>query len=181
MTYKALLTAGLFLVASLTACGDPFEPVFVLVPQPEEVDLHDFVSSSLLDPSAFDLFSRGPIRTDQLTTWDFLFVVDPVLGPTLQARGGVVESESDAGIQLSTFEFDDLTEAPNENYTVDAPVPVSVGDVLAIRSRQSRSISFRCRVYGKMEILAIEGGPAVATIRFVINPNCEQRGVEPEA
>ena len=181
MTYKALLTAGLLLVAPLTACGDAFEPIFVLVPQPAEADLHDFVSSSLLDPSAFDLFARGAIRTDQITTWDFLFVVDPALGPTLVGRGAALDSESDAGIQLMSFEFDDLTEAPDNDYIVDQPVPVSVGDVFAVRSRQSSSISFRCRLFGKMEILAIEGSPAVATVRFVVNPNCEQRGVEPEA
>jgi hypothetical protein len=169
------------LVAPLAACGDPFEPILTLVPQPAEADLHDFVSGSLLDPSAFDLFNMAPVRTDLSSGWDLLFSVDPALGPTLVVRGAVLGEESDAGIQLSSSEFDTLTEAPENDYTEDAPVAIAVGDVLAVRSRQSTAISFRCRVFGKIEILAIEGTPAVATIRFVVNPNCEQRDVEPEA
>ena len=170
MTYRAL-----------AACGDPFEPILTLVPQPAEADLHDFADGSLLDPSAFDLFNSTPVRTDLSSGWDLLFAVDPGLGPTLVARGGVLGSDSDAGIQLSSSTFDTLTEAPENNYTGDEPVPISVGDVLVVRSRQSTAISFRCRLFGKIEIVAIEGAPAVATIRYVVNPNCEQRGVEPEA
>jgi hypothetical protein len=169
------------LVAPLAACGDPFEPILTLVPQPAEADLHDFVNGSLLDPSAFDLFNMAPVRTDLSSGWDLLFSVDPALGPALVPRGAVLGGESDAGIQLSLSDFDAMTEVPENDYIEDAPVPVSVGDVLLVRSRQSSSISFRCRVFGKIEVLAIEGSPAVATIRYVINPNCEQRGVEPEA
>lgn len=181
MSYKALITTGLMLVAPLAACGDPFEPILTLVPEPAEADLHDFVNGSLLDPSAFDLFNAAPVRTDLSSGWDLLFSVDPALGPTLMARGLVLGDDSDAGIQSSQSEFDDLTEAPDDDYIDDAPVPVSAGDVLVVRSRQSTAISFRCRVFGKIEVLAIEGTPAVATIRYVVNPNCEQRGVEPEA
>jgi hypothetical protein len=180
VTHKALLTAGLLLVAPLAACGDPFEPIRTPVPQPEETALHDFENGNLLDPSAFDLFNGTAVRTDLSSAWDLLFSVDPSLGPTLMARGAVLGGDFDAGIQVSTSAFDDLTEAPEDNYTDDVPVPISVGDVLIVRSRQSTRISFRCRLFGKMEIVSIEGSPAVATIRYVINPNCEQRGIEPE-
>ena len=180
MIYPGRLAALLLLIAIVVGCGDPFEPFLTPVPGPEEVELHDFTTGSLLDPAAFDLFNRSAVRTDQSTAWDFVFAVDPVLGPTLQARESVVGVASAAGIQNSNSDFDALIQAPDGDYTQSEPVPMAVGSVLAVRSRQSPSLRTRCRVFGKFEILSIEGSPAAATIRYVVNPNCEQRNIEPE-
>ncbi|TFG64748.1 MAG: hypothetical protein E4H28_04865 [Gemmatimonadales bacterium] len=180
MTYPRRLTAQLLLIAMVAGCGNVFEPIFTPVPGPEEVVLHDFNTGSLLDPAAFNLFDRSAVRTDQSTGWDFVFAVDPVLGPTLQPREFVVVEESDAGIQPSESEFDALIQAPNDGYTQNEPVPVAVGSVFTVRSRQAPGLNSRCRVFGKIEIVSIEGVPAMATIRYVINPNCERRNIEPE-
>lgn len=180
MIYPGRLTASLLLVAVAAGCSDPFEPFLIPVSGPEEVVLHDFITGSLLDPAAFDLFSRVAVRTDQSTAWDFVFAMDPGLGPTLQARESVVGVESTAGIQDSNSEFDLLILAPAEDYTQSEPVPIAVGSVLVVRSRQSSALRARCRVFGKLEILSIEGSPAAATIKYVVNPNCEQQNIEPE-
>lgn len=180
MTYPGRLTVQLLIIATVASCGDSFEPFFTLVPAPEEVVLHDFMTGDLLDPAAFDLFNRSAIRTDQSTSWDFVFAVDPVLGPTLEPRGSVVGVESDAGIQPSSVEFDLLTMAPEGGYTKSESVPIAEGMVLVVRSRQTLAFTTRCRVYGKLEIVSIEGTPAMTTIRYVVNPNCEQRNLEPE-
>lgn len=180
MTYPGRLTVQLLIIATVASCSDPFEPFLTPVPAPEEIVLHDFKTGDLLDPAAFDLFNRSAIRTDQSTSWDFVFAVDPVLGPTLQARGSVVGEESDAGIQPSDLEFDVLIMAPESGYTKSEPVPIAEGLVLVVRSRQTLAFRTRCRVYGKLEIMSIEGTPTTATIRYVINPNCEQRNIEPE-
>lgn len=181
MIYPGRLTIQLLLVAAVASCGDPFEPFLTPVPEAEEVVLHDFRTGDLLDPAAFDLFDRSAVRTDQSTAWDFVFVMDPGLGPTLQARGSVVGEDSDAGLQPSEFEFDVLIQAPQGGYTKDEPVPIAVGMVLAVRSRQTLAVRVRCRVFGKLEIMALEGTPVTATIRYIINPNCEQRSIEPES
>ncbi len=180
MIYPERLAILLLLVAMVAGCSDPFQPFFTPVPGPEEVELHDFATGSLLDPAAFDLFNRSAVRTDQSTSWDFVFAVDPILGPTLQARESVVGMESAAGIQNSNAEFDALILAPVEDYTQNEPVPITVGSVLVVRSRQSLSVRTRCRVFGKLEILSIDGSPAAANIKYVVNPNCEQRNIEPE-
>ncbi len=180
MIFPGRLAALLLLVAMVAGCSDPFEPFLTPGPGPEETELHDFTTGSLLDPAAFDLFTRAPVRTDQSTSWDFVFAIDPDLGPTLQARESVVGLESAAGIQTSNSDFDTLIRAPEGDYTQSEPVPIAVGSVLAVRSRQSPSLVARCRVFGKLEILSIEGSPPAATIKYVVNPNCEQRNIEPE-
>jgi len=179
VTQLGRLATLLVLVLQITACGDPFEPILAPVPEPEEVQLNDFTDGSLLDPAAFDLFSVSAVRTDLSTSWDFVFAVDPVLGPTLQAREAVLGLDSDAGFQDPGEEFEAVTSVPEGGYAGSAPLPVTVGTVLAMRSRRNPGFSTRCRVYGKLEVVSIEGAPAVATIRHVVNPNCERRDVEP--
>jgi len=178
--YPGRLTVQLLLIAVVASCGDPFEPLLAPVPEPEEVILHDFQTGDLLDPAAFDMFDRSAVRTDQSGSWDFVFAVDPTLGPMLEARESVIGEESDAGIQLSESEFDLLIEAPDGGYTKSEPIPVTVGSVLLVRSRQTSSFSTRCRVFGKFEVMSIDGVPAAVTLRYVINPNCEQLTVVPE-
>jgi len=174
------LIVPLLLIVAAASCGDPFEPILTPVPDPEEVVLHDFDTGSLLDPAAFDMFNRSAVRTDQSNAWDFVFLVDSENGPTLRARESILGLESDAGLQTSDSEFDLLAKAPENGYTTNEPVSIAVGSVFTVRSRQTLSFRTRCRVFGKLEIISIEGTPATVTFRFVINPNCEQRDIEPE-
>lgn len=180
MSYLGRLTAKLLLVATFAGCGDVFQPIYSPVPEPDEVVLHDFNTGSLLDPTAFNLFDLSAVRTDQVTGWDLLFVVDPTLGPTLQPREVIIGQESDSGIQRSESDFDGLIQAPSGGYTGDEPVAITAGSVFTVRSRQASALRTRCRLFGKIEIVSIEGDPAMVTIRHVINPNCERRDLEPE-
>ncbi|MDH3298665.1 MAG: hypothetical protein OEM96_10365 [Gemmatimonadota bacterium] len=181
MTHIGRLISTPILAVVIATCGDPFEPILAPVPEPQEVELNDFIAGSLLDPAAFDLFTGTAVRTDLSTSWDFLFAVDPVLGPTLQAREAVLDLESDAGFHASELAFDDLLEVRSSGYPGDDPVAISPGTVLMMRSRRNPGFSARCRVFGKLEVVAIEGVPAVATLRHVVNPNCERQNVEPGA
>ena len=180
MSYLGRLTAKLLIIATVAGCGDVFEPIFAPVPEPDDVVLHDFNTGSLLDPTAFNLFDLSAVRTDQVTGWDLLFVVDPALGPTLQPRELIIGRESDSGIQPSGSDFDALVLAPSGGYTRDEPVAITAGSVFTVRSRQAPGLNTRCRLFGKIEIVSIEGDPAMVTIRHVINPNCERRNIEPE-
>ena len=180
MIYPGRLIVPILLIAVAANCGDPFEPILTPVPGPEEVELHDFATGSLLDPAAFDMFNRSAVRTDRSNAWDFVFSVERGMGPTLQARESIIGLDSDAGLQTSNSEFDLLDKAPDSGYTRREPIPIAVGSVLAVRSRQTLSFRTRCRVFGKLEIVSIEGTPATVTIRYVVNPNCEQREIEPE-
>lgn len=169
------LIALLAAATSAGACGDAFEPFLTPIPPAQEIELVDFDDGALVDPAAVDMFTGNPVRTDQTNGWDFLFVVDDTEGPALLPRAGLLGGESEAGLQLSDEAFDVLADAPDSGYTMDTPVPVEPGDVVVMVSRRNPQLSVRCRVYGKLEVLSIEGTPAAARINVVINPNCERR------
>jgi hypothetical protein len=166
-----LLAAG----ASVGACGDPFEPFLTPIPAAREAELIDFEEGALVDPAAYDMFTANVVRTDQTNGWDFLFVVDGTLGPSLLPRAGLLGGESTAGLQHSEEAFAAIADAPDSGYTMDDLVPIEPGDVLIMVSRRNPQLSARCRVYGKLEVLSVEGSPAAATLNVVINPNCERR------
>ena len=184
MNQESRLTVPLILLISVAAatagCTDPFEPILTPIPEPLETELVDFDEGDLVDPAAYDMLSGSPARTDQTSGWDFLFVVDDAVGPALLPRSGLLDDDSSAGIQVDDGPFDALEVAPEDGYSMTEPVPVEPGDVLTLVSRQNPRVSVRCRVFGKLEVVSIEGSPAVLTARVVINPNCERRNLVPE-
>ena len=181
MIHASRLCLLLALCGAAATCGDPFEPILTPVPEPREADLVDFEEGDLVDPAAYDMYTGNAVRTDLSNGWDFVFVVDGEAGPTFVPRSAFLGGESTAGLQQDDRAFDTIEEAPEADYVTDAPVPVAAGDVLTLISRRSESVSVRCRLFGKLEVLTIEGTPATATVRVVVNPNCERRHlVEPE-
>jgi hypothetical protein len=177
------LVAALSAVIGLAACGDPLEPVLTPVPDdPQEETLVDFSGGSLTESSAFDVISAGAVRTDQFSGWDFVFEILPTGDPVLWPRAALTDGESDAGIQPFDGTFEDLRTAPESGYTTDEPVSIGGGDVLAIQSRRDPVFaSVRCRRFAKIEVLSIDAGEGVLTLRHLVNPNCEKRTLVPGA
>lgn len=164
-------------MALLTACGSSTEPV--LLPLPDETDeavLYNLWSDAVTDPAAFDVLTSLPVRTDQFSGWDFLFEVADDGSATLWPRAAIVGDGEDAGLRLVDVPFDEFNEAPEVGYTTRESLPVSVGDVFAVRSRRDPVYgSIRCRRFGKIEVLAIDAAEGTLTFEFLINPNCERR------
>lgn len=160
-----------------TACGDPFDPFLTPIPDAQEALLVDFREGDLVDSSAFDMLAGAAVRTDQTSGWDFLFLVDETVGPALLPRSGLLDDDSSSGLQLASVPFATLAEAPEEGYTTEELLPIVEGAVVVLVSRRNPSVSVRCRVFGKLEVLSIEGTPATVTINVVINPNCERRAL----
>lgn len=173
--FRHYVLAGLLLATA--GCSDAFEPILTPLPAVREAVLVDFESGDLVDPAAFDVLVSGAVRTDQTNSWDFLFVIDDALGPVLLPRGGLLDQESTSGIQSDERAFEDIERAPEDGYSTEEAIPIAPGTVVTMVSRQSPNFSVRCRLYGKLEVLSIEGAPARATFRFVVNPNCERRRV----
>lgn len=184
MNQESRLTIPLIVLvaaaAAAAACTDPFEPILTPIPEPRETELVDFEEGDLIDPAAYDMLSASAVRTDQTSGWDFLFVVDEVEGPALLPRSGLLDDDSSAGVQADDGPFETLEQAPEDGYSMTELVPVEPGDVFTLVSRQNQRVSVRCRVFGKLEILTVEGSPAVLTARVVVNPNCERRELVPE-
>ena len=176
------VVATAMLIVAISACGDSTEPILLPLPEEgEEVELTDFISGSLVDPSAFDLITRSVIRTDQYSGWDFVFFLDETDGPVLVSRGAYTEDEdNEAGMQVVLSSFDGLVAAPEDGYVVLDPVPISVGDVFVTRSRQDQNFGgLRCRYFGKFEIETIDETEGTLTLIHLVNPNCENRNLDP--
>ena len=168
-------------VVAVAACGDPYEPGLAPNPAaPAEGTLYDVYSGALQDPSAFDLILTRPVRTDRSYGWDFVLLVEPGIGLSVQTRGGFLDEPDEAGVRVLGLSFEEVTIAPEEGYVQEEAVAIAVGDVFVARSRKDPSFgSLRCRYYGKFEVVTVDAESGSVTLRHLINPNCERRGLEP--
>lgn len=182
---KSYLTRSLpvlaALVAAAGACGDSTEPVLIPLPEePTQVVVYDFVTGDLLDPSAFDVITRSVVRTDKVSGWDFVYFEDEQLGPVIVTRGAYIQDDDEkAGAVVTVLSFDLITEAPDDGYISQEPLPISPGDVFIVRSRSDDAFgSLRCRRYGKFSVDAIDSELGTLTFSHFINPNCENRNLD---
>lgn len=168
-------------LVTVLACGDGFDRLLSPVAlRPTRVELVDFRTGPLLEPSAFDGVNGRVVRVDQTVGWDFLFFL-PEDGPAeLRAFEAVTGELSEASLQKVELAFDDITLAPEEGYVRTEPVPVSEGDVLVFTTRRDPAFQgLRCRHFGKLEVLEIDRPAGRLAFHFLLNPNCEVRGLVP--
>lgn len=182
--FASAILAATVAAPVLAGCGDdPFAPQIQPVPEESsEATLGDLTESDLEQPSAFDILSARAVRTDQTSAWDFVYVVTSEDGEEFRPRGVVTGEESRAGIQRVESSFEELTEAPEEGYEQENPVPIEEGSVYAAVSRRDPQFGqILCRRYVKLEILSVDDADRTVTLRHLANPNCEQRILIPGA
>ncbi|MDX1396327.1 MAG: hypothetical protein R3195_18240 [Gemmatimonadota bacterium] len=173
-----ILLAGL-LVVVLGACDDPFSEFLLDVPDnPSDAMLFDFDNGRLQDPSAFDVIGNTVARPDQTTQWDFVFRVVNGAGQ-LFPFSLLADSVSEAGIHRSSRSFESILEAPEDGYEQDSALLIGVGDVYVVRSRRDRTQILICSQYMKMEILDIDIEAGTVMFRYLRNPNCGDKVLEP--
>ena len=85
-------------------------------------------------------------------------------------------------IPMGDMEFDEVRRAPSDTtlYIGDEPVPVEIGHIYVIRTRQKAGLyGQRCVYYGKFEPL--EKDPVAGTMSFVfdVSPVCNSRKLYP--
>ncbi|WP_419161837.1 hypothetical protein [Candidatus Palauibacter sp.] len=176
--HARLLAALVFTLATL-ACDDPFAAFLGDVPlAPTEVTLYDYVTARLEDPPAFDVVLAIPARVDQTLNWDFLFQIRGGV-PELVPFSAATDSVTDSGLRITSERFEALLEAPEDGYTLNAPVTVRAGDVLIARSRVDPTQFLACSRYAKLHILAIDPDEGTITFRHLANPNCGDTVLEP--
>ncbi|MCL7926447.1 MAG: hypothetical protein M8860_08190 [marine benthic group bacterium] len=182
MSYKNWNAATVVFAVLLAACGDSTEPVQIPLPEETtEATVADFVTGDILDPSGFDVITRNVVRTDQVTGWDFVYLLDEQLGPALVTRGSyVLDEDEQSGVQVVSVAFDDLLEAPESGYITSEPIPITEGGVFVTRSRDDQAFgSLRCRYFGKFSVDEIDEELGFMTFSHLINPNCESRNLNP--
>lgn len=180
MRKTSILPLAALAAVALQACDATTGPGFRDVPEePSETTIFDFRSSSVRDPSAFDIVSAGAVRTDQSAGWDFLFALQADGTAQLRPRNQVLGGGAASGVQPLESAFGDLDEAPEGGYVTGSAVAVEEGDVLAGRSRQDPNFGIGCRHFMKMEVLSVDRDAGTITFRHLVNPACERRNLVP--
>jgi hypothetical protein len=178
-TRRGPASLALALALVVVACDDPFNEFLLNVPdEPSETVLFDFSTGRLQDPSAFDAIGNASVRVDQTTQWDFMFRVEGGT-PQLLPFSAIADSVSEAGLQRSAETFEEITVAPEFGYETSTPFGVEVGDIIVVKSRRDRTQFLICNQYVKLEVLEIDLDDNTILFRYLRNPNCGDRVLEP--
>lgn len=177
------LAATLVVLVGSFACGD--DPFLVRwVENPREVTLYSLDRPEVNLPSAYNFIQRESVRIEsaQATNrWDMAldsdgedmyFLPPGALGVDSRARIAAVPG--------STFE--EVVEAPADTarYSASDPVPVELGTIYVIRTREeSGNFGQRCVYYAKLEPLEIDAEQGILSFVYDASPACNNRRLVP--
>jgi hypothetical protein len=152
---------------------------------PDTVFLYSLARPELNLLSAFDFISRIPVKIESPNAtgqWDM--VLDTQEGElVLLPPEAVGIPGSKAGIApMGAVDFAEVRRAPSDTakYIGDAPVPIEIGHVYVVRTRQRAGLYGQsCVYYGKFEPLT--KNPVQGTLSFVfdVSPVCNSRKLFP--
>ncbi|MGW8266673.1 MAG: hypothetical protein ACWGSQ_09915 [Longimicrobiales bacterium] len=180
---------GLFLVSILLLPGlwgcddDPFKIMWEL--RPDTILLYSLARPEMNLNSAFDFVRRNAVRVEAPSAvgeWDV--AVDTQNGAiVLVPPGAIGVAKSKAGIALIDDEtFDEIRRAPSDTtlYVRDRPVPMQVGQLYVIRTRQKQgSYGSVCVYYGKFEPLYVDPEEGRLSFMYDVSPVCNDRKLVP--
>ena len=170
----------------LAGCGDvPGLPSANIPNRTDTVSVYAVTGTPVTTPSAYFIYGRQVVRTDQNIVFDVVFDIDS-LGRGLVLPTGAVRLGRQSGVQISGADFDSLVTAPSSGYQVDSAVVLTENSVAVIHSRPvqcSFDIQPAHNYFAKVHVLAIDttSGPNGRRIDLVVltNINCGYRGLEP--
>lgn len=172
------------ILASALACEDDLYKI-KWEENPDTAYLYSLARPELNLLSAFDFISRIPVRIESPNAtgqWDMVLDTDDG-ALVLLLPGAVGIAGTKAGIApMEALSFEEVRTAPSDTarYYTDRPVPVELGKVYVIRTRQqSGYYGQRCVYYGKFQPL--EQDPVAGTLSFMfdVSPVCNDRKLYP--
>jgi len=172
------------LLPGIWACDDnPFKIRWVA--DPDTVLLYSLARPELNLNSGFDFVGRTGVRIEAPSAvgkWDL--AVDTQNGALVFVPPGAlgVTGTTARIAPMGDMSFEDIRRAPRDTtlYIGDRVVPVEVGNLYVVRTRQSiGSWGTRCVYYGKLQPL--EADPEAGTLTFVfdVSPVCNDRKLFP--
>ena len=173
---------ALVLLAAL-ACGNTSGlPVAGIENVVDTVSLFALDGTPISEPSGYQISIPPPtrVRTDQSTTFDFVFNITPA-GKTVVLPTGALHLGTGSGIQLQSRTFDAITTAPGGAYVDSLPVSVDSGSVFVVHSRATSCLLTATVVffYGKFQVLAIDTVARRIDLKGLVDQNCGYRGLAP--
>lgn len=175
-TFCALTAA-----AASTGCGDPLSLLpAAIVNREDTVRVWATSGTALSLPSGYSILARTRVRLDQVSTFDFIYDIDPAGRSILLPLGAVVNTGTSTGIpgfQESTTPFDQITIAQQLNYITKDTVVTAAGKVYYVRAALDGSCSLGVPYYAKMEVLSIDAVDRSMLFRILDDINCGYRGL----
>jgi predicted small lipoprotein YifL len=175
--FSALVTAAL-----LTACGDPLSlPPASLENRIDTLKLYSVGQSPIHLPSAFVMVARQTARLDQLVNFDFVYGTDAGGGHYFLPFAAVAPTPQTVrlpGFLATGTDFDAITVAEQVGYLTRDTIPLTVGQVLYVRSAVDPNCGIGTPYYGKLHVLGFNEAEHAVLFRFLINVNCGYRGLE---
>lgn len=176
---------GAFLVT--TGCDDDFfEPRWFADPQ--EATLYSLAVPDLNLPSAFSFIDGAAMRIESsqaVGRWDVALDTQDGELVFLPPRALGVQSPAQSRVRITVLPdtaFDEVRVAPADTtlYSSEDPVPVALGNVYVVRTRQvAGSFGRACVHYGKAEPLSLDVEAGRLTFLFDISPVCNDRRLVP--
>jgi hypothetical protein len=172
------------LLFAMLGCEDDFFKI-KWEESPDTVLLYSLARPELNLYSGFDFLSRTGVRIESPSAvgeWDL--ALDTRDGDLVFLPPGAVgmESSTAAIARMGNMAYDDLKKAPRDTtlYVKDQPVPVEVGELYVIRSRQATgTYGSRCNYYGKFVPISKDLQDQKVTFYFDISPVCNDRKLIP--
>jgi hypothetical protein len=171
-------------LVGLIACGDdPFELRWSA--DPDTVLLFSLARPELNLPSAFSFNPRNPVQIESpgaTGNWDV--ALDTQGSELVLLPPGALGINSRARIAaLPGLDFDDVREAPSDTaaYVSDRAVPLALGTIYVVQTRNVSSQFGNCVYYAKLEPLTIAIEEGTLEFMYDSNPVCnDPRLVPPE-
>jgi len=182
---RAVRFLALFpLLPAIWACDDdPFKINWEL--SPDTVLIYSLARPEMNLSSAFDFVGRRPVRVESPSAvgeWDLaLDTQDGSLVFVPPAAIGITGSEA-AIVSMGEMPYEEIRRAPRDTtlYISDRVVPVVVGDLYVIRTRQKAGAwGTRCVYYGKFEPLSADPDLGILTFQYDVSPVCNDRKLVP--
>jgi len=181
-----ILRAAVAAALVVAACGpDLIGLLPASIPnRTDTVSVYALTGTPVSTPSAYYIFDRKVVRTDQNSAFDVAFDIDSS-GHALVMPTGAMKLGRQSGAQLTTAEFDSVKSAPSSGYQIDSTVVLSVNSVAIVHSRAvpcSADLSPVHNFFAKLHVLDIDttSGPNGRRIDLEIltDINCGYRGLE---
>lgn len=173
---------SLAIVAALAGCGDPLSlSPAIFLNREDTVKIWAATQTPIHLPSGYILAGRTRVRLDQVSTFDFIYDINPEGRRVFIPLAALVETEGTAGtpgLQATTTPFDKILLAEQLGYVVKDSVEATLSQVYYIRSALDGSCPLGIPYYAKLQVLSFDSNERSVTFRILTDVNCGYRGLQ---
>lgn len=147
----------------------------------DTVTMGALAGAALQYPAAFDITVGQAVRTDQTSSFDFVYNIDSlgrhVLLPLHAIAGLGNTTGNNPGFIRETLPFDQITVAPSDPYLTTDTLVIVPGDVLIARSRVACYLGVP--QYGKLHVLDFDDVLKTVRLEVLSDTNCGYKNLQP--